>query len=52
MKKKDVYKLRSIIEQLRHLDADDRNSMQKDQMRPLWDEAIKICNDCINKMKL
>jgi len=49
MKKKDVYRLRSIIQQIRTIDQNDRDPMQKDKKTPLYEEGIRICNEDIDK---
>lgn len=50
MKKKDIYRLRAIIQELKNLGDNDRDPMQKDKQRPLFNEAVAICNEYIDKM--
>lgn len=51
MKKKDIYRLRAIIQELKNLDDDDRDRMAKDKMRPLFKEGVDLCNEYLFKMK-
>ena len=51
MTKKEIYRLRSIIQELRNLDNNDRDPMQKDKKVPLYIEGIEICNRDIDKKK-
>lgn len=51
MKKRDIYRLRAIIQELKNIDDNDRDPMQKDKKRPLFIEAIALCNDSIDSMK-
>jgi len=51
MKKKDLYRLREIIQDIKNLDLNDRDQMQKDKKKPLFEEAIELCNDYIDRMK-
>lgn len=51
MKKKDVYKLREIIQALQNLDDNDRDPMQKDKKVELFKKAVALCNDYIDKMR-
>jgi len=50
MTKKDIYRVRAIIQEIKTLDDNDRDGMAKDKKKPLFKEAIKLCNDCIDKM--
>jgi hypothetical protein len=51
MKKKDIYRLRAIIQEIRAIDNNDRDPMQKDKKVPLFIEAIALCNESIDRMK-
>ena len=51
MKKKELYRLRAVIQELKNLDDNDRDQMQKDKKRPLFIEAIALCNESIDRMK-
>lgn len=51
MKKKHIYRLRAIIQELKNLDDNDRDMMAKDKMRSLFEEGVVICNYYIERMK-
>lgn len=51
MKKKDVYKIREIIQEIKNLDDNDRDMMSKDKRSLLYKEAVALLNEYINKMK-
>ncbi len=51
MKKINIYRLRAIIQELKNLDDNDRDPMQKDKKRHLFIEAIALCNVSIDSMK-
>lgn len=51
MKKKDVYKIRRIVQEIKSLDDNDRDPMQKDKKRNLFIEVLAILNEEIDKKK-
>lgn len=51
MKKKDIYKIREIIQEIKNLDDNDRDMMSKDKRKVLYKEAVSLLNEYINKMK-
>lgn len=51
MKKKDIYRIWAIIQELKNLDDNDRDIMAKDKMRPLFKEVVDLCNQYLFKMK-
>ena len=51
MNKIDIYILRAIIQEIKNVDLNDRDPMQKDKKRELLETAISICNDYIDNMQ-
>lgn len=51
MTKKDIYRLRAIFQELKNIDDNDRDPMQKDKKAPLFKEGVEICNRDIDKKK-
>lgn len=51
MKKKDIYKIRSLFEKLERDYSNDRASDRADKVHKTIKEGVALCNDYINKMK-
>ena len=52
MTKRDIYRLREIIEEMRHIkEADTDKTATHDRFIRLFEEGIKICNKNINRMR-
>lgn len=51
MKKTDIYKIRTLVEDIKNLYRDDRDMFTADKLLPKIEEAIELCNKYLYKMK-